>query len=165
MSSWSKGRCSPRTSRRHCPREGEIPWARAAISAHGASYLSSLDSVITVMKDAESSMASKYSVSSSSSLFSPLEVRKLPRHAETLRLQPHPDAVPSTPLALSARLQTPPTPITLHCVHPTCFAGIGHFPPNSPLLRHCLPEASWFVRACLACLQPSFPAQGSCDAP
>lgn len=40
-----------------------------------ASYLSSLASVITVMKDVESSMASKYSVSSSSSLFSPLEVK------------------------------------------------------------------------------------------
>lgn len=52
--------------------------SRAANPAQGT-HLSSLASVITVMKDVESSMASKYSVSSSSSLSSPLGVKKLPR--------------------------------------------------------------------------------------
>lgn len=42
---------------------------------------SSLGSVVTVMKDAASSMASKYSVSSSSSLSSALLVKRLPRDA------------------------------------------------------------------------------------
>lgn len=58
---------------------GEVPH-KSQLSLLGVSaHLSSLGSVITVMKDVESSMASKYSVSSSSSLSSPLEVKRLPR--------------------------------------------------------------------------------------
>lgn len=107
-----------------CPRKGSFWGGCPARRAH----LSSLASVITVMKDVESSMASKYSVSSSSSLSSPLGVKRLPRdmhRAAASVYNPTKSCLTPRGEVQSPRGATPPRPLTspLHLPAPPYF---GH---------------------------------------